>query len=141
MKRFLISSAITAVGLWIVDSIMPSISLTPYGGTTLWHAIASYALVGVIFTLVSMVVTPIIKIIAFPLYLLTFGLISIVINGAMFLFVAWLSQLIGSPIFSIDGFDREGLAITSLGWAILAALIMSVISGFGRIVFKRTLTR
>jgi len=31
------------------------------------------------------------------------------------------------------------LAIESLGWAILAALIMSVISGFGRIVFKKAL--
>jgi putative membrane protein len=67
---------------------------------------------------------------------MTFGLINLVINGALLIFVAWLSQLIGSPIFSIDGFTHEGLAVSSMGWAILGALIMSVIGFIGRKLFK-----
>jgi putative membrane protein len=135
MKRLVISSVITAVGLWVVDMILPAISLTPYGGTTLWHAIASYALVAVIFSVVSAVVTPIIKIIAFPLYLLTFGLISIVINGAMFLFVAWLSAQFADSNLKVQGFS-EGLYVESLGWAMLAALMLSIFS-----VIARAITR
>lgn len=135
MKRLVISSVITAVGLWVVDMILPAISLTPYGGTTLWHAIASYALVAVIFSVVSAVVTPIIKIIAFPLYLLTFGLISIVINGAMFLFVAWLSAQFAQSNLKVQGFS-EGLYVESLGWAMLAALMLSIFS-----VIARAITR
>jgi putative membrane protein len=73
---------------------------------------------------------------AFPLYLLTFGLISLVINGALLLLVAWLSRLFGANIFSIDGFTKEGLTIQSLGWAILAALVMSVASFLARSIFK-----
>lgn len=135
MKRFLISSVITAVGLWVVDLILPAISLTPYGGTTLWHAIASYALVAVIFSIVSAVVTPIIKIIAFPIYLLTFGLISIVINGAMFLFVAWLSAQFADSNLTVQGFS-EGLYVESLGWAMLASLMLSIFSVIGRAITR-----
>jgi putative membrane protein len=83
-------------------------------------------LVGAIFGLVQGIVGPVIKVIAFPLYILTFGLIALVINGALLLLVAWLSGLIGSDIFTIEGFTSEGLEISSLGWAILAAVVMSI---------------
>ncbi|MEY4424224.1 MAG: hypothetical protein RLZZ258_1327, partial [Actinomycetota bacterium] len=66
----------------------------------------------------------------------TFGLISFLINGAMLLFVAWLSSLIGSEIFTIYGFTSEGLNVDSLGWAILGAIVMSITSFFGRWIFK-----
>jgi putative membrane protein len=141
MVRFTLNTVFNAIGLWVVTMVIPAVKLAPYGGDSFWTRIASFVLIAAIFGLVYSIIGPIIKILSAPLYILTFGLINFVINGALLLFVAWLSQLIGSPIFSIDGFNKEGLAIESLCWAILAALIMSVISGFGRIVFKRTLTR
>jgi putative membrane protein len=86
--------------------------------------------------LVNAIIAPIIKVLAFPLYILTFGLISFVINGALLLFVAWLSSQIGADIFTIEGFTSEGLSIESMGWAILGAAIISVASVLGRWVFK-----
>jgi putative membrane protein len=136
MIRFLIGTVINAVGLWLTTLIIPAIHLAPYGDGDFWTKIGSFLLVGAIFGLVNAIVAPVIKVLAFPLYILTFGLISLVINGAMLLFVAWLSQLIGSPIFSIDGFGHEGLTVESLGWAILGALVMSVFTFFGRAIFK-----
>jgi putative membrane protein len=50
--------------------------------------------------------------------------------------VAWLSNLLGADVFSIDGFTSEGLEIASFGWAILAALVMSVASFVTRSVLK-----
>lgn len=137
MARFFANTLVNAVGLWLVTLAIPAIHLAPYGPEQLWTTIGSYLLVAAIFGLVHAVIAPIIKIVALPLYILTFGLINLVINGALLLFVAWLSQLIGSPIFSIDGFNREGLTITSLGWAILGALILSVLGWFGRKIFKK----
>jgi putative membrane protein len=78
----------------------------------------------------------VVKVLAFPLYVLTFGLISFVINGALLLFVAWLSTEIGADILTIDGFTSEGLTIESLGWAILASIIISISSFFARAIFK-----
>jgi len=136
MKRFLIGTVINALGLWLTSLLIPAIHLTPYGGNGLWQAILSFLFVGIIFGLVSATIAPVVKVLAFPLYLLTFGLISLVINGALLLFVAWLSRLFGANVFSIDGFTKEGLTIQSLGWAILAALVMSLASFVARAIFK-----
>lgn len=136
MKRFLVSTLINAIGLWVVTSLVTKIHLASYFGNDFWPQVGSFLLVGAIFGFVNGVIAPVIKVLALPLYILTFGLISFFINGAMLLFVAWLSQLIGSPIFSIDGFTKTGLSIESLGWAMLGALIMSVVSFIGRAIFK-----
>lgn len=136
MKRFLVGTVVNACALWLVTLLVPAIHLTPYGGTDLWRAILSYLLVALIFGLVNAIVAPVIKVLAIPLYILTFGLISLLINGSLLLFVAWLSRLIGGDIFTISGFTEEGLTIESLGWAILGALILSLASFITRGLFK-----
>jgi putative membrane protein len=136
MIRFFVSTSINALALWIATILVPAITLTPYGGEGVWQRIGSFLLVGAIFGLVNAIIAPIIKVLAFPLYILTFGLISFVINGALLLFVAWLSSQIGSDIFTIDGFTSEGLTVESMGWAILGAVIISIASLVGRWVFK-----
>lgn len=141
MTRFLVHTGIDAVGLWLVTLIVPVIKLAPYGRDNLWMTVFSFLLVAAIFGVVHAVVGTIVKLLSAPLYILTFGLINLVINGALLLFVAWLSQLIGSPIFSIDGFTHEGLTIASMGWAILGALILSIIGTIGRKLFKKVLDK
>jgi putative membrane protein len=136
MIRFFVSTSINALALWVATIVIPAITLTPYGGEGLWQTIGSFLLVGAIFGLVNAIIAPIIKVLAFPLYILTFGLIAFVINGALLLFVAWLSSQIGSDIFTIDGFTSEGLTVESMGWAILGAAIISIASFIGRWVFK-----
>ena len=136
MLRFLIGTIVNAVGLWAATTIVPQVSLTPYGGDGLWETIGSYLVIGAIFGLVNAIIGPVIKVLAFPLYILTFGLIAFVINGALLILVAWLSSLIGANVFSIEGFTSEGLSIESLGWAILAAIVMSIASVLTRTVLK-----
>ena len=136
MIRFFVSTSINALALWVATILVPAITLTPYGGEGLWQRIGSFLLVGAIFGLVNAIIAPIIKVLAFPLYILTFGLISFVINGALLLFVAWLSSQIGADIFTIDGFTSEGLTVESMGWAILGAVIISIASLIGRWIFK-----
>jgi putative membrane protein len=136
MLRFLVSTIVNAVGLWVATLVIPQIKLTPYGGDGLWETIASFLVIGAIFGLVNAIIGPVIKILAFPLYILTFGLIAFVINGALLLLVAWLSSLLGADVFSIEGFTSEGLEIASFGWAILGALVMSVASFLTRTVLR-----
>ncbi|MEO0061132.1 MAG: hypothetical protein RL343_750 [Actinomycetota bacterium] len=141
MVRFLVSTVINALGLWAVTLCIPAIKLTPYGGSgpngaELWQTIGSFLLVGAVFGFVNGIIAPVIKVLALPLYILTFGLISFLINGALLLFVAWLSQLWGNGVFTIYGFNQEGLTIESLGWAILGSIVMSITAFFARAVFK-----
>ena len=136
MIRFLVSSIISAGAIWLVTFLIPAVTLTPYGGDGLWQTIGSYLLVGAIFGLINAIIAPVVKVLALPLYILAFGLISFVINGALLLFVAWLSTQIGADILTIEGFTTEGLTIESLGWAILASIIISISSFFARAIFK-----
>ena len=138
MIRFLVSTVINSIALWVVVALVPGISFVPYGGNDFWPTVCSYLLVAAIFGLVNAIIAPVIKVLAIPLYILTFGLISVVINGALLLLVAWLSQQIpaGKSGFSIDGFTATGLTIDSLGWALLGALVMSVASFIGRWIFR-----
>ena len=136
MIRFLVGTVINAVALWLTTLIIPAIHLAAYGTDDFWTRAGSFLLVGAVFSLVNSTIAPVIKVLALPLYILTFGLISFLINGAMLLFVAWLSSLIGSEIFTIYGFTSEGLNVDSLGWAILGAIVMSITSFFGRWIFK-----
>lgn len=138
MIRFVISTIINALALWAATLLIPAITLTPYGGDGVWQTIGSFLLIGAIFGLVHAIIAPVVKVLAFPLYVLTFGLISFVINGALLLFVAWLSSQIGQDLLTIEGFTSEGLTIGSLGWAILAAVIVSISSFFARGIFKVT---
>lgn len=138
MIRFVISTIINALALWVASTLIPAITLTPYGGDGLWQTIGSFLIIGAIFGLVHAIIAPVVKVLAFPLYVLTFGLISFVINGALLLFVAWLSSQIGQGLLTIDGFTSEGLTIESMGWAILASIIISISSFFARGIFKVT---
>jgi putative membrane protein len=134
--RFLVSSIISAGAIWLVTLLIPAVTLTPYGGDGLWQTIGSFLLVGAIFGLINSIIAPVVKVLAFPLYILTFGLISFVINGALLLLVAWLSTQIGADTLTIEGFTSEGLTVESLGWAILASIIISISSFFARAIFK-----
>ena len=95
MKRFLVGTVINAVGLWLTTLIVTAISVSPYGGDGLWQRIGSFLLVALVFGLVNAIVAPVIKVLAIPLYILTFGLISFVIIAGMliFLFFSWLDVL------------------------------------------------
>jgi putative membrane protein len=136
MIRFLVGTVINGFGLWLTTLIIPAIALHPYGGNGFWQTIGSFLLVGAIFGLVNAIIAPVIKVLAIPLYILTFGLISLVINGSLLLFVAWLSGLFGDKAFEINGFTAQGLTVESLGWAILGALVMSVATFISRGIFK-----
>ena len=136
MKRFLVGTVINCLGLWLVTFVIPAIKIAPWGGETTWNLVASFVFVGMIFGLVTAIVAPVIKVLAFPLYILTFGLISVLINGAMLLLVAWLSSAIKAGVFSIDGASLSGVESAAFGWAILGALIMSIFTFFARAAFK-----
>ena len=77
----------------------------------------TYLLIALIFGLVNAIVGTFVRIIAFPLYVLTLGLISFIVNGLLLLLVAWISDLMGFGL-EIDGF----------WWGVLGALVLGLIS-------------
>ena len=114
--RFIVKVIVVAFALWLTTFIVSGVRIVPYEDTTL-APVLTYLLFALIFGLVNAIVGTFVRIIAFPLYVLTLGLISFIVNGLLLLLVAWISDLMGFGL-EIDGF----------WWGVLAALVLGLIS-------------
>ncbi|ROS78170.1 putative membrane protein [Curtobacterium sp. PhB130] len=128
--RFLVRLVINAVALWLTTLIVSGVSVTAFGDGGPVATVLTYLLVAFVFGLVNAVIGTLIRIVAFPIYILTLGLISLVVNGILLLIVAGISSAIGF-----------GLDVESFGWGIVGALVLAVfawlIGLFARPVLNR----
>jgi putative membrane protein len=118
MGRLLLRLLINALALWLTTLILaPHVEIVPFapGGTV--EFIVTLLLTALIFGIVNGIIGGIIRVVAFPIYVLTLGLISLIVNGLLLLLVAWISSLLGFGL-SVDGF----------WWGVLGALLLGVIS-------------
>lgn len=82
-----------------------------------YDGIAALAVMALIFGIVNAVLRPIVKILTFPLLILTLGLFTFVINALMLYFTSWIAGLFAVR-FWVDGFVP----------AFLGALVVSLVS-------------
>lgn len=133
--RFVIRLLINALALWLTVLILnPHVQVSSWdaaadGTDWSWPLFCTYVLLAVIFGIVNGIVGTAIKIVAFPLYILTLGLISLIVNGLLFLLVAWISTLLGF-----------GLSVEGFWWGVLGAIVLGVIGWLIGIIL-RPLTR
>ena len=74
----------------MVTLVVPGISFV--GGDTTLARVGIIFVVAVIFGLVNAIIKPIVQIISIPLYILTLGLIHIVINALMLWITSWITE-------------------------------------------------
>ena len=102
----LIRWLVNTLALFLVVTIVPNFH---YRG---W---VSLAIAAAVLGLLNAIVRPILFVLTLPITVVTVGLFLLVLNAIMLELTAWLV-----PGFDIDGF----------GWAIVGALVLSVISLF-----------
>ena len=116
MARFLVKLTLNAVALWLTTLLVAGVGIEPYGTGTL-AVVLTYLLVAFIFGLVNGIIGTFVRVIAFPIYVLTLGLISFIVNGLLLLLVAGISDVMGFGL-QVDGF-----------WAgVWGALVLGIIS-------------
>ena len=111
----IIRLVITAVSLWIATLLISGIQLTT---DSIPSKIGTLLAVAVIFGIVNAILRPIIKVIGCGLYVLTLGLIALVVNGLLFLLTSWIAGKLDLP-FHVDNFWPS---------AVLGALLVGVVS-------------
>ncbi len=114
MKSFVVKTLINAAAIWVAAWIVNGITLT--GGD--WqHKTITVIGVALIFGVVNWLIKPVVKLFSLPLFILTLGLITFVINALMLWLTSWASDRIKLD-FHVAGF-----------WsALLGALIISLVS-------------
>ncbi|MFD1081427.1 phage holin family protein [Micromonospora andamanensis] len=115
LKGLLIRVGATAVAFWLATLLIPGISLD---SNSISETILTLILVAVIFGVVNGVLQPIIKTVGCGFYLLTLGLIALVVNGLLFLLTGWIADQAGLP-FDVDGFWPA---------AVLGALFVGIVT-------------
>jgi putative membrane protein len=98
--RYVIRAVITAAALAVATALVPGIELGPAG--TL-RKVATLVVVAVIFGVVNAILKPIVKMVGCVFYLLTLGLIGLVVNGLLLWLTSWAAGKLSLP-FHITGF-------------------------------------
>ena len=113
MMRFIVQAVFTAVGLWISSEFVPGIEVA---------SLTTLALAALLLGVVNALVRPIAVLLTLPLTIITLGLFLLVINAAM----------IGLVAMFLKGFEVTGFVP-----ALLAAIVVSLTSWFGSMLFPR----
>ena len=115
--KILLKLIVTAVALWIATLVIPGIHLHTHSTA---GKIGTLVVVALIFGIVNAVLKPILKTIGCLAYVITLGLISIVVNGLLFWLVSYIAGKLSVP-FHIDGFVPAvlgALLVGVVGWVL-----------------------
>ncbi|MCL1899285.1 MAG: phage holin family protein [Promicromonosporaceae bacterium] len=86
---FVIRVIVTAVALWLTQWLMGRVEIVSDGST--WDVILAVLVLALLLNLVHSIIKPLVKALAWPLYLLTLGLFSLVVNALMLWLVTWVT--------------------------------------------------
>jgi putative membrane protein len=121
--RLVLKIVITAAALWVAAALVPGIEVR---SPSLASEIGTLLAVALIFGLVNAVLKPIIKTVGCLFYVLTLGLISVLVNGLLLLLTSWVAGKLGVP-FHVSG----------LGAAVIGALIVGIVGWLLTLVVDR----
>ncbi|UQA94242.1 phage holin family protein [Streptomyces halobius] len=116
MKHFVVKTIANAAALAVAIWLLKDITLT---GDSTGRQILTLVLVALIFGLVNSVVKPVVKLLSFPLFVLTLGLITLVVNALMLLLTSFLAGKLNLA-FHVEGFWTAvlgGVIISVVSWA------------------------
>jgi putative membrane protein len=117
MRSFAIKVIVNALAIWVATIVVSGVSVSGRDDSTT-GTVLTFLVLGLLFGLVNAVVKPVVKVLAFPVYLLTLGLITFIVNALMLELTAWLSSHT-SLTLHLDRFWPT---------AVLAALVVSFVS-------------
>ena len=121
---FVLRVLVSAFAIWITSLLVGGFEIV--GGDTTGATVVVLVVVALILAVVNAGVKPIVAFLSLPLYILTLGLFTLVVNALMLLLTAW-----------ITGHTDWGLRIDGFWTAVWAALILSIVSFFTSLAIGR----
>ena len=120
MTDLLVKVVINAIGVFVAIKLVPQFHFN-FGDD--WLKLAAVAL---ILALVNSYLKPILKLLSFPITLVSLGLFAFVLNALLLLLVAFLSSQLGLGL-TIGGFPPNFTADSFVG-ALLGSIVISVVA-------------
>lgn len=132
MNAFLARTAATGFALWVATLIVPGLYFNFDGISSWWAKVGVVVLVALIFGVVNAFIKPVVQILSIPLYIITLGLIHLIINAFMIEIVAWITR-------NTVGW---GLEVDRFWWsAVFGAIVVTVVAWLLSMVMKEPVDR
>lgn len=115
MLSLIIRLAVNAVALWVATVVISGVEIE--NGST-QEQVITLIVVAAIFAAVNVVVRPVVKLLSLPLYVLTLGLFTFIVNALMLWLTSWIAGQL-DVAFHVDGFWSAvlgGLVISFVSW-------------------------
>jgi putative membrane protein len=126
MRGFVIGTVVTAVAFYILVTLLPDMFAYDSG-------VVGLIVIALIFGVINGLIGPIVNLLALPVRVMTLGLVGFVINGALLLATAWVSDLAGFTL-QVGNFPPDLLSADTLVAAIIGAVVLSLIASVIRMV-------
>ena len=98
--RFLLRVVVSAAALAVATAAVPGITLPAASG---WSKAGTLLAVALIFGVINATLKPLIKVVGCAFYVLTLGLIALVVNGLLLWLTSWIAGKLSLP-FHVAGF-------------------------------------
>ena len=126
MRSFIVNTVVTAVAFYVLTKFLSQ--YVRYDGE-----LTGLIALAVIFGIVNGLIGPIVRILAFPLNLLSMGLIGFVINGGLLLATAYVANSTGFDL-TVGDFPPDLLKADTIVAAVVGSVVLSVVGTAGRLV-------
>lgn len=127
MIDLLVKILVNAIAVYVAVLVVPQIAF-PAAEDLLklqgnwWHVVV----VALILALINSYVKPILKVLSFPITLISLGLFAFILNALLLLLVAFLADAVNID-FTIGGFPPNFTADSFVG-ALLGSIVISIVS-------------
>jgi putative membrane protein len=112
--NLLVRLVVTALAIWLAALIVPGVELVDAEPA---EQVVGLLLIAAVFTVVNAVLKPILKVLTFPLLILTLGLFALVVNALLLWLTGWVSR-------ELD----LGLVVEGFWAALLGAVVVSIVT-------------
>jgi putative membrane protein len=131
VRGFVVNTIVTAIAFYVLTQLLPQAGITQVGVRYDGELVGLLGL-AIIFGVVNGLIGPVVRILAFPLNLMTMGLIGFVINGGLLLATAYVANSTGFDL-TVGDFPPDITADTIVA-AVLGSIVLSLVGTAVRLV-------
>lgn len=114
--NFLVKLLVNAAALWVTTKVVSGVVVEPFRSGIL-ASILTYLLVALIFGVVNVVVGTVLRFFSLPIYIITLGLFSLIVNGVLLLIAS-----------GVSGWFGFGLHVAGFWDGVWGALVLAVVA-------------
>jgi putative membrane protein len=117
MTRFLMSWILSGAALAAAAGLLGEHMNIGNAADTTQERLVALAVVALVFSLINTFVAPVVKTLSLPFIIITLGLFLLVINALLLLLTDWIADKLDVTFY-----------VESFGWAVLGAIVISIVN-------------